>query len=130
VTQVHAFQPSDAENPIGIGKVGQPFSRHLRANERFKLTASFELVGPGAADVARRRVTYRARFYARNCSTGERTQLGETDPHALVEGNVSYTATLPRVTLRPGLYRLRVVAALQDVPAVPGYLEVPVLQMT
>jgi hypothetical protein len=129
VTQILAFQPPWAETPIGTGGNGQPFAGFLRGGEPFALAASLECVQPSAPEASQNRLTYSAGFYARNLSTGERLGLGETEPITLGEGELPCTAMLPEVTLPPGMYRLRVLATSQGIPAVPGYLEVPVLQV-
>jgi predicted negative regulator of RcsB-dependent stress response len=129
ITQVQAFQPPQAGIPIGIGKAGRPFSGFVRSDEPFVLEVSFELAGPGADDVAKRRTTYSAQFHVRNLTTSERTHLGDARLDTLVEGELSYTATLPEATLQSGMYRLRVLATLQDGRTAPGYLEVPLLQV-
>jgi hypothetical protein len=129
IAQVQAFQPPDVETPTAAGEANQPFSGFVRSGEPFRLEASFELAGPAVAEVAKKQVTYRAQFYARNRSTGERLHLGDTKPDTLIEGKSSYTATLPKAALQPGLYRLRVLATLQGVRTAPGYLEVPLLQV-
>jgi hypothetical protein len=129
ITQIQAFQPPETETPSVIGEAGQPFLGFLRSGEPFALKVCFALAETAAAEVAKRQVTYRAQFYARNLTTRERTLLGDTEPDTLVETQLSYTAVLPEATLQPGMYRLRVLVTLQDVRMVPGYLEVPLLQV-
>lgn len=129
IAQVQAFQPPDAETPTAIGEASQPFSGFVRSGKPFALEVSFELAGPAVAEAAKKQVTYRARFYARNWSTGERLHLGDTKPDTLIKGKSSYTATLPEAALQPGLYRLRVLTTLQSTPSSAGYLEVPMLQV-
>jgi len=129
MTQVQAFQPPRTETPVGIGKAGQPFSGFVRSGEPFALQVSFALTGPAAAEVAKEQVAYRAQFYTRNLSTGERTHLGDTKPDTLVEGKLSYRAVLPHVTLEQGMYRSRVLVRLQSTPPILGYLKVPLLQV-
>jgi hypothetical protein len=129
ITQIQAFQPPEAETPIGIGKADRPFQGFIRSDKPFTLKASFELTGPGAADVAKRQATYNAKYHVLNLTTRAKTHLGDTNPIRLVEGRPSYTATLPEVSLPPGMYRLRVLATLRGDPPISGYLEVPVLQV-
>jgi hypothetical protein len=129
VTRICAFQPPDAETPTAVSEAGQPFSGFVRSGKPFALEVSFELAGPAVAEVAKKQVTYRARFYARNWSTGERLHLGDTKPDTLIKGKSSYTATLPKTALQPGLYHLRVLTTLQGVRTAPGYLELPLLQV-
>jgi hypothetical protein len=131
INQIQAFQPPQAEMPIGIGRAGHPFSGFVRSDEPFTLEVSFALAGPDAAEVTKEQVTYRAQFYARNRPTGERTHLGDTKAAALVAGKVSsYTATLPKASLEPGAYRLWALVTLQSRPPCIGHLEMPLLQVT
>jgi hypothetical protein len=130
ITQVQAFQPPQADTPIGTGRAGQPFSGFVRSGEPFALEASFGLAGPAAAEVAKTQVTYHAQLHAWNRSTGERTYLGDTKPDTLVEGKLSpYKAVLPEITLQQGMYHLRILTTLQGVRTAPGYLEVPLFQV-
>jgi hypothetical protein len=129
IAQVRAFQPPQTETPIGVGEAGRPFRGFVRGGEPFALEASFGLAGPAAAEIAKKQITYHAQFHARSLPTGERIHLGDIKPNTLVEGKLSYTAVLPEATLRPGLYRLRVLATLQGMPPILGYLEVPLLQV-
>jgi hypothetical protein len=129
VAQICAFQPPQAETPIAIGRAGQPFSGFVRSGEPFALKASFGLVVPAAAQVAKKQVTYRAQFYARNLSTSERIHLGDTKPDPLIESKLSYAATLPVAALQPGMYRLWALVTLQSTPPNVGYLEMPLLQV-
>jgi hypothetical protein len=129
ITQIQAFQPPHAGTPVGIGRGGRPFSGFGRSGEPLALQVSLALAGPTAAVVAKEQVAYCAQFCAGDLSTGERTHLGDTKPDALVEGNMSYTATVPRVTFQPGLYRLLVLTTVETTPPSVGYLEVPMLQV-
>lgn len=129
MAQVQAFQPPQAETPIAIGRAGQPFSGFVRSSEPFALKASFEPLVPAAAQVAKKQVTYRAQFHARNLSTTEKIPLGDTKAVSPVEGEAPYMALLPQTSLQPGVYNLRVLVTLQSTPPSVGYLEVPLLQV-
>jgi hypothetical protein len=129
ITQIQAFQPPHAASPVGIGRSDRPFSGFVRSGEPLAFQVSFALAGPTAAVAAKEQVAYRARFYAGDLSTGERMHLGDTEPDALVEGNVSYTAMVAHVTFQPGLYRLLVLTTVETTPPSVGYLEVPMLQV-
>jgi hypothetical protein len=49
-------------------------------------------------------------------------------PVTLSKNVTSYEATLPNVSLAPGLYRLQIVAQLEGMPLI-GYLDMPLLQV-
>jgi hypothetical protein len=129
ITQIQAFQPPKTRAPIGIGRAGQPFSGFVRSDEPFELVVSFALAGPAAPEIAKKQVTYRAQFYARRRPTGERAHLGDTEPGALVEGDLAYTTRLPQASLGPGVYRLWALVTLQSTPPSMGQFEVPLLQV-
>jgi len=129
IAQAQAFQPPQAETPTALGKAGRPFLGFVRSSEPFALRVLFGLGGHAAINVTKKRITYRAQFHAYDLSTGKRTRLGDSEPDTLVEGEMSYSATLPEIRLQPGMYRLQVLTTLQDRPPVMGYLEVPLLQV-
>jgi hypothetical protein len=55
-------------------------------------------------------------------------RLGSMAPVTLSKNVTSYEATLPNVSLAPGLYRLQIVAQLEGMPLI-GYLDMPLLQV-
>ena len=128
IAQVQAFQRPQAETPIAIGKAGRQFQGFVRSGEPFALEVSFELAGPGAADIVKRQATYSAQFHVRNLTTRAKTPLGDTKAISLV-GETPYTAILPQASLQPGLYRLQALVTLQSTPPIVGYLKVPMLQV-
>jgi hypothetical protein len=129
VTTIHAYQPPDAEAPVGVGRAGELFRGTVRGSEPFALEASFELIETTGAEVAKERGSYRAKFYARNRSTGERIYLNDTQPEPLSGNKSHHTAKLPIVTLPRGNYKLQVLVTLQDPLSALGFLEVPMLQV-
>ncbi len=130
MTRVQAFQPADADMPVGRGEAGEPFLGIVRSDQPFALQISFTLSRPAVvAELADRQITYRAQFHAHSLSTGVTTHLGDVGPLPVVAGKRSYTAALPAVSLGPGMYRLQIVASLQGIPSTVGYLEVPLFQV-
>ena len=129
VTQIRAFQPPHAKTPVGVGKAEQLFPGFVKGHEPFVLEASFELDEQAAAEIAKEAGTYRLQFYTYDLATGATKHLGDTKPNTLVEGRPLYTATLPAISLPPGLYRLRVFATLRGAFPLAGYLEVPLFQV-
>ena len=129
VTRICAFQPPGAETPTAVGEAGNPFSSFVSSGEPFALEVSFELGGPAAADIVKRRTTYSAQFHVHNLTTRAKTSLGDTKAAPLVAGEPPYTARLPQASLQPGVYRLWALVTLQSTPPSMGYLEVPMLQV-
>jgi hypothetical protein len=129
IAQAQAFQPPQAETPTALGKAGRPFLGFVRSSEPFALKVLFGLGGHAAINVTQKQITYRAQFHAYDLSTGKRTRLGDSEPDTLIEGELSYSATLPEITLQPGMYRLQILTTLEDRPPIMGSLEVPLLQV-
>lgn len=129
ITDIQAFQPPETEKSIGVGQAGRPFPGSLRSGESFALEVSFGLAGLAEAAIAEQQVVYTAQFHACNVSAGGITHLGNTEPDTLAAGKISYKAMLPEASLPPGLYRLRTLVRLKGAPAIPGYLEVPMLHV-
>jgi hypothetical protein len=126
---VRAFQPPEVKTATAIGEAGKPFSGFLTGDEPFDLQVSFDLVGPGADDLAKEQIPYRAQFFTHELPIGEHVLLGDTEPGTLSESHRSYTARLAEVSLPPGMYRLRVLARLQSTPPIGDFLEVSLLQV-
>lgn len=129
ITQIRAYQPPQTKALLGFGRAGQPFSGLIKGSDPFALEVSFGLVGPAAAELTKKQAVYQAQFNVHSLVTGANIHLGEAKPDVLVEGQLTYTAVLLQATLPPGMYRLRTLVTLQPVSAVPGYLEVPLLQV-
>ncbi len=129
VSQIRAFQPPQAERPSAVGESGRPFLGFVRSEQPFALEASIRLTGPDVSEVVAEQLTCDAHFYAYDLSTGTTEHLGNAMTSPLANGLPSYAAILPRVLLEPGMYRVRVRALLEGLPAVRGYTEVPMLQV-
>ncbi len=129
IAQVRVFQRPQAETPIAIGKAGRQFQGFVRSGEPFALEVSFELAGPGAADIVKRQATYSAQFHVRNLTTRAKIFLGDAETAPLVAGVAPYTAMITQESLQPGLYRLQALVTLQSTPPIVGYLKVPMLQV-
>lgn len=129
ITDIQAFQPPQIDKPIGVGHAGRPFPGFLKSREPFALEVSFGLAGLPAADVTQGQLVYSAQFHALRLGTRAPIHLGNTEPNTVLEGKLNYNAMLSEATLPPGLYRLRTLVTLRGAPAVPGYLEVPMLQV-
>jgi len=127
ITQLRAFQPPKTEIPIVIDKTSQMFLGMLSRGKPFVLEINLQLAELTTAQMERQPITYYAQCYVRDRSTGFITHLGDTETGTLVEGQLSYIATLPETSLPPGMYRLQVLLTIQGVPATPGFLEVPLL---
>lgn len=130
ITQIRAFQPLDAKEPIGRGEAGQPFSGFVSSIEPFTFDVDFELAEPAVSELEQFGKNYHVEFYIRNISTGEKKHLGNTKADTFIEGKSSYAAQLTAVTLTPGVYNLLVFLLVQNGRPSADFWEIPFLQVT
>jgi hypothetical protein len=130
VTQVRVFQPPHADAPIGVLEASQPYRGTFKGSEPFTLEVSFGLAGEAADELTAKQSTYLVQSFAYEEVTKTSIQLGETEPASLEEGRYAYTLALPEASLEPGTYRMWVTVAVKHAPAVPDFIEVPMLQVT
>jgi hypothetical protein len=134
ISQLRVFQRSQNGIPFIVNQMHQAFPSFIKMNEPFSLEVAFELAGLDRAGLDRTgvgQVTYSAQSYARDRLTGAITHLSDTEANISVKpGQSLYTVVLPESTLpQSGIYCLQVLLILQDIPATPGYFEVPMLQV-
>jgi len=130
ITELRALQPPRTGIPMVVTQSGQGFSGFVTSGEPFSLEVTLRLTGQIATDIPQQTMTYCVQVYARHRATGEKTSLGQTQPHPLFAGQTFYTAKLSEITLpQPGMYRLQALVTLQGIRGIPGFLEVPLLQV-
>jgi len=129
ITQLRAFQPGDAVEPVGKGIPGRPFSGFINGDELFTFVVDFELAEPAMSEITQQEMTYQAQFYVRDLLTGAKEHLGNTKANPLIEGRSSYIARLTDVTLGRGIYELTVLVTVQNREPRANYLMVPLLQI-
>jgi hypothetical protein len=129
ICQLQAFQPPQNGVPLIVNQMNRAFPSFIKMGEPFSVELTFELAGLDRADVGQ--VTCSAQIYARDRLTGAITHLGDTEADISVKSGQSlYTAALPESTLQQsGMYCLQVLVILRNIPATPGYFEVPMLQV-
>jgi hypothetical protein len=128
IDQVRIFQPPEALQPVGVARAGLPFGAPLRSDEAFAVEATYRVLDGDAAADTGTPMHCTARFLARDFNAKDYQALGESLPeHPAEEPRQGFVARLPRVSLKAGLYRLRVLVA-PDAGAAPGYTEIPLLQ--
>lgn len=130
IAQVHAYQPPQADTPVGSGEAGQSFEGYLRGNQPFALEIIFDLEGESAADLTAQQPVYIIRSYVQDQFTGDSTHLSDAEPGNLVKGELRYAAKLPRATLPPGEYRLFAFVNLQAASVRPDFVTFPVVNLT
>jgi hypothetical protein len=128
ITQIQAFQPEEATSVTGRAKPGQPFLGFIKSNNRFAIQATLELASEMLNGEVEKCLC-KVQFYALNSATGVTTHLGDTECIPFGDVSSPHKATLHKVSLEKGLYRLKVHATVEtEVPAV-GYLEIPFLRV-
>ncbi len=125
ISGVRAFQPPQAEKPVGGGQNGQPFEGRIRAHQPFALQMRFDLKGDGAAELTETPARCQARFYIQDESTGESIHLGDAQPARLAKGQLTYTVTLSEATSVPGSFRLFALVTLGVASVTPDFVTVP-----
>ncbi|GAB4199133.1 MAG: hypothetical protein Fur006_49530 [Coleofasciculaceae cyanobacterium] len=129
IIQLQAFQPPQTEVPMVVDRTGQGFPNFIKSSVPFALEITVSLAGLNVADVAKQKLIFCTKAYARHRATGAITNFGNTQFNSLIKNQLSYTIRLPETTLQPGMYRLQILVTLQGLPATPGCFEVPLLQV-
>lgn len=129
IAEVHAYQPPQADAPVGSGKAGQSFEGHLAGDQPFALEILFDLVGEAATDLAAEQPVYIVRSYVQDQISGESRHLDDAEPARLVKGELRYAAKLPAVTLPRGEYRLFAFVNIQAASVRPDFVTFPMVNV-
>lgn len=130
ITQVRAMQPVDEGSlPIVVNEDNHSFTRPLRSGEPVAIEVSFRVMGISAEVLQKRPIRYVMQAYARDRASGTVIPLGCTEPLALMPYQSSYKVALPTTINRAGVYGLQVLTTLQDMLAIPGCFELPLMQV-
>lgn len=129
IAEVLAYQPPQADAPVGSGQAGESFEGYLKGDQPFVLEIHFDLVGEAAVDLSARQAVYRIRSYVRDQFTGESTHLADAEPGNLAKGELRYVARLPAATLPPGEYQFFAFVSLQAVSVRPDFVTFPVVNI-
>jgi hypothetical protein len=133
INSIRAFQHTDALQPVVSvtpnHEAPLQIAGSMQAHEPFQLELGVTLPGITDAHFQGEGVTGHAHVYAYNRATGSIEAVG--DPHTTPIEDIKshYTITLPKAVLPQGLYRIKVLFNLQGAPSVPGYAEIPLLQV-
>jgi hypothetical protein len=127
ISQIDAFQSTDKQKPIGVGKADQLFEGFVEGDKPFDLEVAFDINELNGNDVTVGKTSYIANFYVHGKEKS--ISLGDTNVSNLEPGRVSYRARLSELTLKPGAYRIGVVVNVRTTPPSVGYLEVRLLHV-
>lgn len=133
ITHIRAFQDTDALQPVVSvtpnHEASLQITGSMQAQEPFQIELDVTLPGMTDAHLQGKGVTGHIHVYAYNRATGSIEAVGEpyTTPIEVIKPH--YTITLPTAVLPQGLYRVKVLFNLQGASSVPGYAEIPLLQV-
>lgn len=127
IERLRILQPPQTDMPVVVDAT----PGFLKRGEPFALEIAFSLVGSTGADAAEAPTQYHTQIYARDRATGAIISLSDEAYETFGEGKLLYTTALPTTSLqKPGIYQLQILVTSEGQPAVPGYFEIPLLQVT
>jgi hypothetical protein len=127
IERLRILQPPQTDMPVVVDAT----PGFLKRDEPFALEIAFSLVGSTGADAAEAPTQYHTQIYARDRATGAIISLSDEAYETFGEGKLLYTTALPTTSLqKPGIYQLQILVTSEGQPAVPGYFEIPLLQVT
>ncbi|MGH9837925.1 MAG: hypothetical protein ACREEM_03990 [Blastocatellia bacterium] len=128
VTGVQVFQPPSSDQPQDLYRQHRAFTGYVKGGEPLSFTVTFQLIGLGASEVIKGHKEFGVVFNAEDLITSTVARIGNSRPDFLKEGQFSYTAWLSPLALSQGMYRLKIVTTVRDIP-LWAYTEVPLLQV-
>ncbi|MGJ3246954.1 MAG: hypothetical protein ACFE0I_12875 [Elainellaceae cyanobacterium] len=133
ITCIRAFQDAYALQPVVSVTPNHDaplqIAGSMQANEPFQLELGMTLPGITEAHFQGDGVTGHIHVYAYNRATGSIEAVGGAYTTPIEDIKPHYTIMLPKAVLPQGLYRIKVLFNLQGAPSVPGYAEIPLLQV-
>jgi hypothetical protein len=133
ISDLRIFQLPVNPLPMRLYQPSLMFPSPIKSNLPFTLELQFGIPVPEAEpDVLLelgQPVTYTVECYARSLVGKEVLTLGKLEPQQLPTQPQPFVASLPAISLPPGIFRLQLLLNLQNISAFPAYFEVPVLQV-
>lgn len=130
IDRIQVWQSPQQETPQFIYPSNRSFPGMLESNKLFALEIAFQLRGLHGREQFDTQASYLAQVYVRDRATGVITSLGCTQLYPLSETQPTYTAQLLDGSIaQRGVYSLQVLVRAQGIPAIPGYFEMPLLQV-
>jgi hypothetical protein len=125
ITQVRILQPSNSATPLQLIVPGSPFEFSVLQEKPFTFEINFDLTGLAAEDVARKKIGWRIECKANDPVSGKFSQLCDSGPNSLEEGQYKYKIVLPEISLQQGSYRVWVILNTDDSELVlPDFLQI------
>jgi hypothetical protein len=125
ITQIRIHQPDNSTAPVQLIEAGVPFQGAMLPDKPFTLEVNFELTGPAATDVAKKKVGWSIICKADDPRSGAISQLCDSGSNSLEEGQYIYKIMLPEISLQPGSYRIWVIWNTDDCKIVlPDFLHI------
>lgn len=130
IEQIQLRQPPQMKLPIVVDPASGLFPGSIDRGESLTVDIRFTLAGGTVADAAKERIQYRTQIYARDRATGATISVREETFEIPGKSELRYATVLPANVLpKPGMYRLQILVSLEGIPAIPGYFEIPLLQV-
>jgi hypothetical protein len=128
VTQVLAIQAMQPVVSMAVDASEPQMLGTLQAHKAFQPEIVFELPNFEPAHLQAHPIMH-IHVYAYNRATGSIAMVGHPHHVSIEQIQPQYVVMLPPVDLQQGLYRLKVLLNLEGVPSIPGYSEIPLLQV-
>ena len=125
ISDLRTLAASADAQTLGAGKLDRT---SFASGEAFNVETRIEISGLRGRDLHRNSPCC-VKFFSRNIATRLGLQLGQVSVDDLAEGQTSYRAVLPRVSLPAGSYRLETVALLKGTQTKMAYRQGPLLQV-
>ncbi len=129
VTQVLIRQAMEPVVSMAFGSSEPQILGSLQAHRVFQPEIVFELCNLEPAQLQAHQVIVHIHVYAYNRATGSIVTVGAPHRVSIDQVESQYGVTMPAVNLQQGLYRVKVLLSLEGVPSIPGYSEIPLLQV-
>ncbi len=130
IDDLFILQPPSAVAAMGLYKPNMIFPSPIKGNFPFSLVVRFSLLEQDILTQVPDNASYRLECYARKLKGGESMSLGVLTSTKLSPQQEPYTVYLPTASLQKGIYRLQVLLTIENMQALPTFIEVPVLQVT
>jgi len=128
VSEIRLYQPAKAKKPLATSN-GKSKEQKIKAGKPFALEVLFSIGGEAAESVVKQGATYSAQIVAKETKTKVGTDLGGSQPEALVKGTFDYSVRMPEMTLDPGVHQLWAMVKVRAQNTIPNFLEGPLVEV-
>ncbi|NEQ33828.1 MAG: hypothetical protein F6K04_23000 [Leptolyngbya sp. SIO4C5] len=130
IEKVYLKQAAQVMGTQMIAQSGQTFTVPLEQNTPFALEVVFSFLNLAESASAVTEVNCQLQAQMQNRTSGESIAFSQTQTVTLDAKQALYSITLSDLQLASGIYRLRLLITLPSLAAIPGFFEIPALQVT